>query len=555
MLKLKKTLKLSKHSKRSKRSKLSKKGKKGGAFRYFLDQSINPDRKDILERISELSYNLEKVDKETFAKYGALQNVYSLMSQLDQETPASKNPFDFKYVIPFPRADEICKTPKSCSDWYMKVNPEFIPFDKKVRRKVKGVPEELLDIDIRIPLNGTDVNAVCDYEPLVIGMIRDLCLVCVLLENTQKLEHMKSLNEYMKEKYQDQNTILNLMLSSEKGILNKPELLEKAMECLFKFEQLISESGLKGRGYIYTDFIDCMTEYLKFFSVGAYNFDLNDTHKKISRYNESYNFLKNIVKGPYMLFPTFKQLNFTKVINLLGSNIGNFRLLNNQGMIHNNSDGPLTEITHDIMSHGDITHNSNRSIFKDRQTISEFKFYEQLSLKNNIHYFYPPFVKEIFIKRSQNLNKIYQYYNYNPKIINSDGDVPMDEQDKYFMAVILFIICHERNVSKETFEGYFLDNLLSDIYNFFKNDILNLDGKNKINVEYFENMKEDITFNGKPRFISQMNIKEFQDRFIKLISNVSTIVEQIDPKEKQVFNGRLEMLKQEEKSFRMSLLD
>lgn len=537
----KKTSKLFKTSKRVKKSKRGKQSKRGGAFRYFIDQQINPDdRKTILEAISELCYNLEEVNKRSSNKYVTLQHIYSLMSQLNEQTAPSKNPFDFKYVIPFPRADEIFKTPKSCSDWYLKVNPEFIPFDKETRREIPGIPEELFDIDLRIPVHGNDINAECDYEPLVMGMVRDLCLVCVLLEKIPKLDFMQSLNEYMKNNYKKENKILSLMLSSENGILNKSELLEKAMECLFKFNELIAESGFKGRGYIYTNFIDCMAEYLKFFSVGV-----NKLEDVDGVYKEGYDFLKNTVKGSYLIFPTFKQVNFTKVINLLGSNIGNFRLLNNQGMIHNNSEGPLMEIYHDIYAHGNMTHKSHKSIFRNKKEISELDIFDLSIFRKSVHYFYTPLVKEIFIQKSKNLNKIFEYYNYSPKIINGTGEISIEEEDKYLLAIILFLVCHEQSVSEKTFNGYFIDDLCEDIQT---------DNITKLNDEQFENAKRELVFNGKPNFIKVITPAEFKRRSLILLRKLYASIQESDRRGKQVFNERLDILKKEEQAFRLSLL-
>jgi hypothetical protein len=59
---------------------------------------------------------------------------------------------------------------------------------------------------------------------------------------------------------------------------------------------------------------------------------------------------------PYLLFPTYGQISFSYVLNLVAAPIINFRLVNRRRKIHGSIGNSFYEIQHDVFGHGRDTH-------------------------------------------------------------------------------------------------------------------------------------------------------------------------------------------------------
>jgi len=150
-----------------------------------------------------------------------------------------------------------------------------------------------------------------------------------------------------------------------------------------------------------------------------------------------------IINSPYILLPSFKQIDFYKVIDLCKAPIVNFRLINTRRLIHTSYGYPCTEGIHDILFHAKQTHNN---LLVD------------------------PNLNNLFNDREITFNKIQDLYHY-PKLLDSQENLI-----KYQNCIILFILIHEiaQGIKREEYsftafytKPYTIENLIQNL-NVFK---------------------------------------------------------------------------------------
>ncbi len=449
----------------------TKRHQKAGAFpKYKISEDSS--REEILgainrfcgdNRLSNIRTLMVKLnDKVTNTKKpspGKTHLPVNTLSSKESKTPP--NPFTFRYKVPFPYANEILDTPQSCLDFYNQINKNFEPLTERTI----------------IPC---DYEGVCRYEPLVMGMVKDLLVVCIILDSlpkpSHKLRDITNPNIAVNDRY-------NLLLLNDDA-LGDVAFLAKALDCLKMFESLLTETSYK-----YLDFIDCLAKYIELFTVGH--------NEPVDLCKTSLKLLENLKSSCFILLPTFVQINYTKVLNSCAAPIINFRLPKERHWVHQEDRIPSFEIYHDIDFHGTRTHNLNRYI-NTRDTN-----------KNNANYS-PQEIAEEFNLKCENLSKINYLYNYNDK--NLSNTFSMDEyltdNKKYIYACILFYIIHEMRLDLNIHRsGFNIRYIIESLDKFIKNGIYNsMYGYFGLSYESF---LEEFKYGKNTEFIMSLSQKNF----------------------------------------------
>lgn len=476
-------------SKRIKKSRKTKRIKKGGADPEY--KVIDPNNKTkILDAIKRFCN-----DKE-------LPNIIQLMEKLSRNS-GSRNPFEFRYKVKFTLADEVFLKPQSCFDWYTSINPGF----------------ELFTKDTKLPFK----NSECQYEPLVMGMVKDVLAVCVILDTLPKPEHKtRGLdNEHNSDEPEDTNNKSSLLLLQENA-LKSTDFLAKALECLKSFNELIE------KGYHYFDFIDSLSKYIGLFTTGC-----NDSMNQCKNDQQT---LTNFKSSFFMLLPTFNQISHQKVLNSCAAPVLNFRLSKERTFVHQQDHKPSFEVLHDIEFHGNRTHNLGR-YFDLRD--DELKYDKKDLIQPT-----PAKIKSEFTQKSENLNNIYELYTYNFAQVDKDieklenytdpntGNIVLSENIKYIYACILFYIIHEMEVWRVFHESGFKLVYYPSLLLKFITEAINFSDP----TYTYELFLNELTYNGKPRFMLSITKSEFEN----IVANLYREIEKIRQNKKRINLGTVE---------------
>ncbi len=417
---------------------------------------------------------------------------------------AENDPFTYNYNPPSRWKESILESPQKVYEWYVSKNPRFLPIVKqnrieleKMEPKIKGDNgwEPVLDIEpypeVKVP----------EYDFLVMGMVKNLLLI-------HFNNHMPQIShQFGKEINNNNNKKSRKLLQSPLEKKQHDELKRISLEILSHFNKLIID------GYKYTDFLDCLCDYLLFFSIG----DLNPVSDRIISY---INFIKSLKKTCFLVLPTFEQVNFKKILNLSSAPVLNFRLSNSRVFVHENDQILLFEIAHDIEFHCDLTHSIKNYIPKKKDPFS-FISSDDLIYK-------PSEIAALYSKRLREFNKLYGYYNYNNKNIkgeeyssgqesntnNTNNTNNFTDKEKYLLCCLLFYLFHEVGVTDSS------DSIINDFNEgFIKEKFMNFIRKLLAGVYNFENMKKNFFLNKAkthPGFIKHItfdNIKSLVEKF------------------------------------------
>ena len=396
-----------------------------------------------LAKIKELLSNVQNPASNGSKAVIDLPNVLGLMTELFRSKDEAKT-FRYEYNVPFPFANKILESPTSYYEWYVSKNKGFT--------------------------NAADV-LLPEYEPLVMGMCKDLCVIHFV-------------NHMPKPRIEDKE----LSNNSPRAILFKKHLEERKLDSLRKksLEILKEMNGLIGGGYKYENFVECLIKYLLFFSVGD-----GELPKKTQ--NDMVLLLRKLGQSFFILLPTFYQINYYKVINSCAAPVLNFRITNSLVIVHGGIELPIEEVFHDITFHSKQTHDFDR--FVDSPFLGESK-----DIVVN-----PAFAKEIFEEKKDNLQQLYKHYVYDLKNISSQRD-----QDQYLFACLLFHILHEEPCGDGNFSKESLSNCFDEL--FYK--ITHMD------EEWFDKFKSEFMFKGKPEFVGRMTQDKFNDFYNETIKPI-----------------------------------
>jgi hypothetical protein len=269
-----------------------------------------------------------------------------------------------------------------------------------------------------------------EYAFLVMGMVKDLLLI-------QFFSKMPKAPHNVKE--EDYNN-LNARISKK---LNGAEITEDIRRVGFKLLQLF-EILIKGE-YVYSEFIICLSKYLLLFSIGN-----SQAHASLLR--AVIDFLKSSLNTCFIIFPTFEQVNYKKVVNFCAAPVLNFRLSNHRLMIHSQELSLTDEIFHDLLNHGFSTHQITKYI--PGYTGQYFSRHRFRLIDKFKHKYQPTKIKNIFELRCQRLSYLFRSYDYDVRLLNSsemkepefikavDG-AALTNEEKFIFACMLFFAFHE----------------------------------------------------------------------------------------------------------------
>ena len=161
--------------------------------------------------------------------------------------------------------------------------------------------------------------------------------------------------------------------------------------------------------YKYLSIINIIDKYLQLFSFGKETYEKFKT--QLFKYNET----------PFLIYPTFNPISYTKVIYFMQAPVLNFMMMNTRKVVHSYYEFPYHQVYHDLRNHANRTH----KIYKDKQISSD--------------------LKERFPKNNEMINKLKKYINYDIKLFfvppppaNTDDNI-----NKFILCYALFFICHE----------------------------------------------------------------------------------------------------------------
>jgi hypothetical protein len=407
----------------------------------------------------------------------ALPNVKALMGKMDAGKPSKvQNPFTYDYKPSSTWKESMLESPDSVYEWYTSKNPNFLPIVKQDRTelsKIEAKPKTewftLLDTspypEITVP----------EYDFLIMGMMKDLLLIH-FTNSMPKISHQVESPKNNNSNNQRSHKLLESPLPQE----TITQLKAISLIVLKKFDDLVTN------GYKYVDFIDYLSDYLLFFSIG----DLTPESQEVKK---AIDLLKSLKNTCFLVLPTFEQVNYKKVLNLCAAPVLNFRLGNSRVFIHD-SDSMLTfEISHDIEFHCKETHDILNFIPGKRITA-----YRRPGRDTFVYN--PTEVRKIFERKLSVFHILHPLYNYDIKKVNAENDDNAEDKKKYLLACLLFYLMHEEGISSD---GHFNFTYVFLIKQF--NNFIDKIQKNNINYDF---LLESFMYNGKPQFIKSVTIAD-----------------------------------------------
>jgi hypothetical protein len=365
---------------------------------------------------------------------------------------------------------------KNLFEWYEIKNPKFLPMNE--------LP--MTEVESKFP----------EFQVFISGMIKDLYF---LLENLD-YENYKI-----------------------KNLENKASFIKEILSILQKIEENIRNE------YNYSEIIYSIYSYLTFFN---YIIDI-DKNNNYYEFNEpdTCEILIPYISSPYIIFPSFHQLDFIKINLTIGVPFINFYLVNKIHLVHGIRHNSCFEIYHNIDSHyGEV----NLHIFKDLLDFKfkhinnkKKKFISITDVSNSIKdsRIFKILFKTYFECMNGIIKKLEPILIYKiPKSSKKSFETFKNDKDfNYFMnSLVLFYLFHESYFFLYLFTNEYSENLIELFKN---NNINNLQNKFSILlIRYFnENFKERIY----KRIIH--NNKSISQEFMKLLN--FTIKDNVNTKE------------------------
>jgi hypothetical protein len=297
-----------------------------------------------------------------------------------------------------------------------------------------------------------------EFEILIAGIVKDLYI----------LSHNVNTPRY---------TLKNLNKNSK----NREAKISEIQDILLKCNDIIQNK------YKYIDVIDCILRYLNLFNSIL-----------LSNHSRNCNDLALLKELPYILYPSFHQIDIYKVNLTLSAPFINFLLTNNIHYSHNSLQTVCYEIYHDIKFHyGYMMINFFALLAKTMKG--------EISRENKQ---YALFLKTYSVKNKNNFEKISeqigsnrqifkQYFDFTNDIIQKLSPILIYKRSKgnnyasvysinqcYMNSILLFLIFHENFFFSLFFEeGESLHTLINEIK---KNNPSNNESYYTILYKYFK---------------------------------------------------------------------
>jgi hypothetical protein len=435
------------NSKISKKKQIKRKNKKSLKLVKNVQKGGHWSNDELFSKLIEFGVNIER----------DFPNVYKLVvsfSNSRDKLYLSSSTVEFwsyeSKIKPSTEYENIFDNPL---EWYMKKNPEFKIIKKPTYEEKKNKTLIINNYEYSEDMFMKEEIYVPEFIFLVVQMIKDLLFLLFLNQTPKFHKNNKGIP------FSKKNNISNFFkynykvykLSKWKNILKILELIEKNII----------------EGYKYCEFIEYLCEYIKIFTY----------HEIIERCDNKLKELINTKFTPFIIVPSLIQIDYSKVLNLLGSPILNFRLINNRQKIHGAFATPCDELSHDLF-HSYLTHlyliYLSMTIFNlDKKTAIRYNEEKVIYIVEELKNF-----KKIFISRNDMLRKLYPYYNYNRKYINLTS---------FYFSLCLFELFHEKQV-------FDLSSNITDIYeNIQEYDFFKKGYFDKYNDKIIETLTKNFT--------------------------------------------------------------
>ena len=334
-------------------------------------------------------------------------------------------------------------------EWYKKKNPKYLPLDKIGH--IVEVPE---------------------FIPIVLILAKDLLILRRTNVYPQRNNNNKPSNKNtLSAKYllaASNTRKRNNNNSGPSGIIRR---VDKILTVVIQFVNIKQQ---------YDIFFQILQDYILLFSTGRLYDEIGNEERPQVNNNTDFAELRaiymykqafdNIYKSAFILYPSFNQLAFDKVLLTMQAPVLNFRILNKRTKIHDSFAFPLFELFHDIDFHCQKTH----------------KYYEKKRIEDTFDYKYSFPSGEELEKRFKFIKSIIDVLK--PHIIYSNIPKAKQNNEDYHMRVLLvhhiFYVVHEAEDLK------YLLNLQKLIgYKPFFEDS---DSANDLNKEYINAVKGNL---------------------------------------------------------------
>lgn len=222
--------------------------------------------------------------------------------------------------------------------WYESKNPTFgniISYDGE------NEPTQVIDFDTTFQITDKDgiEREYPIYEPLIVQICRDICLII----NAKK---------YITDKEGSRSSLGIVNFKKYDGELETKllQLLELCNYCIASQYKYLDVC------LIFIKFIEILSKNLNIIGaveVDSFNISVTD-------------FFEDIFNQPFIFFPTHQQLSYQSIVLLITAPIINFRLTNRYRVIHTIFKSPKGDYNHNVRNHAINSHH-----FKSQQGTSE----------------------------------------------------------------------------------------------------------------------------------------------------------------------------------------
>lgn len=433
---------------------------------------------------------------------------YELNQELSKLRPESFFDYTKNLTDPFQAITTNPDTDKSILnhlyEWYQSINPNYKPLNT---------------LDPHIP----KFRGIQPYRTLLLNMAKDLIIlqhtkqfpkpnIPQITNNNKDKTNNNTLKKYNKHNEKYRATLFypiknnsKKMLQYIQGTNNSRNLHTLPSDNFDEIKRIINSILIllndiltidNPLHYKYLSIILIIDKYLQLFSFGNKTYDNFQT--QLFKYNEI----------PFLIYPTFNPISYTKVIYFMQAPVLNFMMMNTRKVVHSYYEFPYHQVYHDLLNHANKTH----QIYQVRDKITDLDTISR--------------VKETFKKNNIMINRLKKYINYDIKLFsvsphpapaltnnNTDHTDHNDNINKFILCYALFFMCHEIG----TYDFSSIDTIIKkNITNINKYDFIMLADLNESLPSSKYNMEEVISMIGENSFekqvISQLQLLNTQHK-------------------------------------------
>lgn len=346
-------------------------------------------------------------------------------------------------------------------DWYETINPSYVPINdlnpsigefrgiQPYRTLLLGIAKDLIILNVTEKFPKPKIPIITNNNNRILKNNTEYSIYNTNNTNkryrktkTQARYNSNNVTKRVSRPGNVQN-INKITTNNSRGLylLNRitDDMKSKILELLNLINNIIESNN-----YIYLAIINIIDKYLLLFSFGG---------KPQDKYS---NLLLEISNTPFIVYPTFNMVSYTKVIYFIQAPVMNFNIMNTRKLVHKEYDCPYFQIAHDIDNHSSKTHGYRNGNFKSiAHTDIDINNNNALKTSN---------IKLLFNKTNNIINLLKNYINYNITYFKNDN-ITIDDDDfkKFILCYSLFIICHEVGSGINIFSSF--NNLIKHVKN------------------------------------------------------------------------------------------